>query len=46
MGLLNKIGDNFNITDEELEDGLVKISFTYKTGESEKADLTAKSCDG
>lgn len=46
MGLLNKIGENYNITDEEYGEGLVKISFTYKSGESEVADLEAKSCHG
>jgi len=46
MGLLNKVGDNFNITDEEYGDGLVKVSFTYIEAESEKADLEAKSCQG
>ena len=44
MGLLNKIGENYNITDSELDDGMVKISFTYKEGESQKADLSDKTC--
>ena len=46
MGLLDKIGQNFNITDEEIEGGLVKISFTYKEGASEEANLKNASCDG
>ncbi len=46
MGLLDKIGQNFNITDEELEGGLVKISFTYKEGASKEANLKDASCDG
>lgn len=46
MGLLNKIGENFNITDEEIDGGLVKISFTYKSGASEEANLEDKNCHG
>jgi len=46
MGLLNKIGENFNITDEEVEGGLVKIYFTYKSGSSEEANLADKNCHG
>ena len=46
MGLLNKIGENFNITDEEIEGGLVKISFSYKSGASEEANLADKNCHG
>ena len=46
MGLLDKIGENFNITDTEMDDGRVKISFTYKVGESEKANLEDSHCDG
>jgi len=46
MGLLNKIGENFNITDETLPDGLVKISFTYKAGSSEEANLEDTNCHG
>lgn len=46
MGLLNKIGENYTITDEEIEGGLVKISFVYKEGESEKANLNDASCHG
>jgi len=45
-GLLSKIGENFNIVDEEMEGGLVKISFTYKSGASEEANLADKECDG
>ena len=45
-GLINKIGANFNITDEKLEDGRVKLVFSHKTGESEKADLNQTSCHG
>ncbi len=46
MGLLNKIGENFNITDEEIDGGLVKITFAYKDGESQKADLNDANCHG
>jgi len=45
-GLMSKIGDNFEYEKEELEDGLVKVIFSYKAGESEKADLTQTSCHG
>lgn len=46
MGLLDKIGQNFHITDKEIDGGLVRISFTYKEGASEKANLEDKSCHG
>jgi hypothetical protein len=46
MGLLDKIGENYDIADEEMEDGRVKLIFSYRTGESEKADLSQNSCDG
>jgi len=45
-GLLAKIGENYNVETEELEDGRVKLTFSYKAGDSEKADLTQNSCDG
>jgi len=45
-GLIAKIGENYAHTKEELEDGRVKITFSYIAGESEKADLTKNSCDG
>jgi len=46
MGLLEKISANFDITDEKLEDGRVKLVFSYKAGDSEQADLTQTSCAG
>lgn len=46
MGLLNKIGQNFHISDKEIEGGLVKISFSYKEGASEEANLEDKNCHG
>ena len=45
-GLLAKIGDNYDVETEDLEDGRVKLTFSYKTGESEKADFSQNSCDG
>ncbi|NPA50484.1 MAG: hypothetical protein GXO02_02525 [Epsilonproteobacteria bacterium] len=46
MGLLDKIGKNYNIEKEELPDGRVKLIFSYKEGESEKANLDDPSCNG
>ena len=46
MGLLDKIGENYNIDFEDMDDGRVKIIFSYKAGESEKADLNDASCHG
>jgi len=46
MGLFEKIEENFNITKEDLPDGKAKVIFTYKAGESEKADLDDSDCDG
>ncbi|MEA3373759.1 MAG: hypothetical protein U9Q62_08735 [Campylobacterota bacterium] len=45
-GLFGKIGENFDYMVEDLADGNVKVVFSYKTGESEKADLTQTSCGG
>ncbi len=45
-GLLNKIGENYEIESEKLEDGRVKLIFSYKAGESEKANLSENSCAG
>ncbi len=46
MGLLNKIGENFNISAKNLDDGRVAIEFTYKEGASEEADLNDSSATG
>jgi len=46
MGLFDKIGENYTIATEELPDGKSKVIFTYKAGESEKADLEDSDCDG
>jgi len=46
MGLLDKIGQNFTIVEKKLDDNRVALEFTYKQGESEKADLNDAKCDG
>ena len=43
-GLLAKIGENYDIAEEKLEDGRVKLTFSYKSGESDKADLSDNTC--
>jgi len=45
-GLLAKIGENYDIAEEKLDSGLVKLTFSYKSGESEKANLSDASCHG
>jgi len=45
-GLLAKIGENYDISEEKLEGGLVKLTFSYRSGESEKANLNDASCHG
>jgi hypothetical protein len=45
-GLLAKIGENYDIVEDKLEDGRVKLVFSYRSGESEKADLANNSCGG
>ncbi len=47
MGLLDKIGANFELESEEkLEDGRVKLVFGYKAGASENANLDDTHCAG
>ncbi len=46
MGLLDKIGNNYEIEVENMDDGRVKLIFSYKKGESEKANLNDASCHG
>jgi len=46
MGLLEKIGENYDIKTEKMEDGRVKLIFSYKEGASENADLSEASCAG
>jgi len=43
-GLFSKIDQNYNHVVENIEDGKVKIVFTYISGESEKADLSDNTC--
>ncbi len=45
-GLLDKIGENYEIETEKMEDGRVKLIFSYKAGESEKVNLSDNSCHG
>lgn len=45
-GLLDKIGENYEIETEKMKDGRVKLIFSYKAGESEKANLSENSCHG
>ena len=46
MGLLDKIGENYDIETEKMDDGRVKLIFSYKVGESENADLNDAACEG
>ncbi len=46
MGLLEKIGENYDIATEKMEDGRVKLIFSYKEGASEEADLNDAACHG
>lgn len=46
LGLLAKVGHFYDIETEELGDGKLKLVFSYKIGETEKADLSKKSCAG
>jgi len=45
-GLLGKLSNNFEIENFDLDDGRVKLIFSYKEGMSEKADLSQNSCAG
>ena len=45
-GLIAKIGENYDVETENIDGGLVKVIFSYKVGESEKADLSQNSCSG
>jgi len=45
-GLLAKIGENYDIEEQKLDDGRVKLTFSYKAGDSESADLAQNSCEG
>jgi len=46
MGLLDKIGENYEVEVENMEDGRVKLVFSYKEGKSEEANLDDASCHG
>lgn len=46
MGLLDKIGENYAIETQKMEDGRVKLIFSYKVGKSENADLNDAACHG
>lgn len=45
-GLLDKIGENYSYEVIDTADGGVQLLFSYKSGGSEKADLTQNSCHG
>ncbi len=44
-GLIAKIGENYDIDEQKLEDGRVKLVFSYKSEESEKANLADNTCE-
>ncbi|MCB4753396.1 MAG: hypothetical protein LGB01_04185 [Sulfurovum sp.] len=46
MGLLEKIGENYKIETEKMNDGCIKLIFSYKEGESKKANLNDMACHG
>jgi hypothetical protein len=46
MGLLQKIGENYNVEVENLDNGNVKLIFSYIGGKSEEANLEDKNCHG
>ncbi len=46
VGLLAKIGSFYDIETTELGEGKLKLVFSYKEGETPKADLSKKSCAG
>ena len=46
VGLLAKIQAFYDIDVSELENGKLKLVFSYKEGETPKADLQNKSCAG
>ena len=45
-GLIAKIGENYLVEEQPLEDGRVQLTFSYKAGESENANLNDTHCDG
>ncbi len=45
-GLISKIGDNYDIESVDTPDGGVQLLFSYKSGDSEQANLHDNKCDG
>ncbi|MEA3418445.1 MAG: hypothetical protein U9Q90_03515 [Campylobacterota bacterium] len=45
-GLLSKIDENYNIESVDTPEGGVQLLFSYKSGESEQANLSDDKCDG
>jgi len=45
-GLFKKISENYDYIVEDIDDQKVKVVFSYKAGESEKAELEDASCAG
>ena len=43
-GLIAKIGENYDVEEEAINGGKVKLVFSYKSGASEAADLSDNSC--
>ncbi len=46
VGLLAKVGYFYTIETQELEDGKIKLTFSYKEGFTNDVDLSQKSCAG
>jgi len=46
MGLLDKIGQNYEIETENLENGNVKLTFGFKEGATSSANLDDTTCHG
>lgn len=46
VGLLAKVGAFYDIETTDLGDGKLKLVFSYKEGETLRADLSQKSCAG
>jgi len=45
-GLFGKLEDDVQYTSEDLEDGLVKVTFTHNANATSESDLTQTSCHG
>jgi len=45
-GLLNKIDENYDFESVDTPDGGVQLLFSYRSGDSEKADLSDNKCHG